>query len=242
MITTTITARERLTEPDIRAMFALHRRYFAGTCNERFRHDLAEKDWVITLHDTAALAGFSTQKLITLADRPEVRFLFSGDTIVDRPYWNQPGLAGGWGHLAMKLAAEREGCGNLYWFLICKGFRTYRFLPTFFRHYYPRPGNADDAVAFNPILDTVAAARYGSAYNPARGVIRSSGTGDRLADGWTDIAPHHATDPHIAYFLAANPGWRDGDELACLAPFTRDNLNPLGHRVIRTTGVAWNVD
>ena len=240
MITTIITARQRLTDADIRAMFALHLRYFAGTCEEKFRRDLAEKDWVITLRDSGTLAGFSTQKLIPLTIQGRLcRFLFSGDTVVDQPYWNQQGLSGGWGHLAMKLAAE-HGSRDLYWFLICKGFRTYRFLSTFFRRYCPMATDVTGNDTLRPLLDAVAATRYGTAYDAASGVIRSAGQGDRLADDWAAIAPHRLTDPHVSFFLAANPGWRNGDELACLAPINHENLNHLGHRVIRTTAVAWH--
>jgi len=240
MISTTITARERLTEQDICEMLSLHCRYFAAVQEEGFRRDLAEKDWVITLRDGNTLVGFSTQKLLflTVQGRP-CRFLFSGDTVVDQPYWNQQGLSGGWVHLAMKLASEQT-CHPLYWFLICKGFRTYRFLSTFFREYSPKPTPSTEENHLRPLLDAVASTRYGALYDAASGVIRFAGKGDRLADNWAKVAPHRLTDPHVAFFLSANPGWRNGDELACLAPIHRENLNPLGLRVLRTTTVTWD--
>ncbi len=237
MISVTITSRTDLAETDIRAMVALHRRYFTGVQEDSFRQDLAEKDWVILLRDAGRLAGFSTQKLIPLTvQERSCQFLFSGDTVVDQPYWNQPGLAGGWGHLALELA-DRHGSQNVYWFLICKGFRTYRFLPTFFRQYYPPANGGDDRL--RPLLNAIAEARHGMEYNATSGIIHPARARDRLADDWATIAPHRVDDPHIAFFLAANPGWRKGDELACIAPISRDNLNALGQRVIRATAVTW---
>ena len=45
-----------------------------------------------------------------------------------------------WGGLALSLIDERPGA-ELYWFLIAKGYKTYRFLPVFFRSSIPiRPG------------------------------------------------------------------------------------------------------
>lgn len=38
----------------------------------------------------------------------------------------------------MRHLAE-TGVEDPHWFLICKGARTYRFLPTFFRRYVPGP-------------------------------------------------------------------------------------------------------
>jgi benzoyl-CoA reductase/2-hydroxyglutaryl-CoA dehydratase subunit BcrC/BadD/HgdB len=40
-------------------------------------------------------------------------------------------------------------------------------------------------------------------------------------------------DPHVAYFLQQNPGWREGDELVCLTEIDDENLTVAGRRMIR---------
>jgi hypothetical protein len=38
-------------------------------------------------------------------------------------------------------------------------------------------------------------------------------------------------DPHVAFFLNRNPGWRRGDELVCLTEIAFENLTPAGRRM-----------
>src|SRR5205823_6261147 len=98
-------------------------------------------DWVIQLIDpvTDALCGFSTQALldVDVAGRRPVKALFSGDTIIDRGHWGVSALTRVWGRLALSLIDALPST-ELYWFLISKGYKTYRFLPVFFREFYPR--------------------------------------------------------------------------------------------------------
>lgn len=241
MLAVTIIARRLLQEPEIPALLALHRRYFDHVVEEHFRRDLEEKDWVILLKEAdGTLAGFSTQQLIeiSVAGRVE-RFLFSGDTIVAREHWRQPGLAGGFGHLMLRLI-ERHGEGDLSWFLISKGFRTYRFLPAFFRSYYPGPDRSGaERARLKPPLDRVAAHKFADAYDAGTGVISFRHVKDHLKEERGGETENRSGDAHVAFFARANPGWRTGDELACLAPIARANLNAAALRVIRSTTPRW---
>ena len=73
-------------------MFALMARYYENMRRDVFDADLDEKQWVIEIEDvvTGALCGFSTQMVfdVQVSGRP-VRALFSGDTIIDRRYWQR---------------------------------------------------------------------------------------------------------------------------------------------------------
>lgn len=226
------------------AMFLLHRRYFERVQRERFDSDLAEKDWVIRLHDGERIVGFSTQRLLTLewADRPR-HFLFSGDTIVDRAHWHEQGLAGAFGHVMLRLMRER-GETDLYWFLITKGYRTYRFLPTFFHEFVPgpaAPSNGHDVgdSELSALLHAVASARYGTAFDAERGIIVAGPESDCLRPELRAIPEAKRRDPHVAFFLDRNPGFIRGDELVCLARIQRSNLNRCAWRVIGRTTPAW---
>ena len=124
-------------------MLELMRGHYENVERRTFEGDLDEKDWVIVLSDAATgdLCGFSTQVLLeeTLGQR-QVRVLFSGDTIVARQYWGDNALARVWGRLALRLA-DASAAADLYWFLICKGYKTYRFLPVFWRELTTRGFN-----------------------------------------------------------------------------------------------------
>lgn len=237
-LTPSIAARDTLPPETREAMFRLHSRYFANVRRDRFMEDLDEKHWVILLSDPAGgLAGFSTQMLITLpVDGKRHRFLFSGDTIVAAPHRNTPLLAGCFGHLMLRLIRE-HGEEHLYWFLISKGFRTYRFLPVFFREFWPAPGRETPATV-TALIQAVAWHKFGGAYDAASGVIRPA-NGDRLADPAAGIPSQRRRDPHVAFFARRNPGHGRGEELACLAPIRTGNLNDYARRVIRATTPEW---
>jgi hypothetical protein len=222
-----------VTPQDRDAMFDLMDRHYASVSRETFEADLDEKDWVIQVLDprTEAVCGFSTQLLLDLeVDGRPIKALFSGDTIVAREHWGDNALAHVWGRLALSLI-DTFGEGELYWFLISKGYKTYRFLPVFFREFYPRHDAPTPAEA-RAIIDALARSRYPAAYDPAAGLIRTGPGKDRLREGVADITPERLHDPHVRFFAQQNPGHRDGEELCCLAPLARTNFTPAAYRVI----------
>lgn len=234
-----ITKVDRVSDGQKDAMFQLHRRYFANVVQEVFLRDMSEKDWVILLLDGREVVGFSTQQLVRLAVAGSERlFLFSGDTIVDSKHWHDSRLAGSFGHLMQRLMRESRGT-PLHWFLITKGYRTYRFLPVYFKHFHPtyeRPTPAGHSL----LIDAVAAHKFGDSYDAKAGLVRSHGDRDRLRPEMCVVPEGRLRDPHVRFFLERNPGFERGDELACIADIAMDNLNRYAMRVIADTKVKWD--
>ncbi len=230
-LTGTVIETAGLIPADIDRMYALMQQYFTGVAPAAFRHDLAEKPWVIVLRDsdTGVLHGFSTLCLLdaTVQDAP-VRAFFSGDTIIDRPYWGSLELERTWFHF-LYTRIDTEPHLRWYWFLICKGYRTYRYLPVYFRHYFP---SSEPIPLFEQaVLDQLAADRFGDAYDPVTGIIHCRHD-YHLRDGIGDIAECERRDPRIAFFEGRNPGWRQGDELACLTDLSYANLKRCAFRML----------
>lgn len=212
-----VIARAALTRRDRDAMFALYTSYFATTDRIAFERDLAEKEWVVLLSDDDGnIDGFSTLMRMRVND---ATIFFSGDTIVARHRWGSFDLPRVW---SRHVFANADA--NTYWFLISSGWRTYRFLPLFFREFYPRD------TAMKPLIDRIASAKFGDAYDARTGVIRLA-TPAPLREGVSDPAPR-MHDPDVRFFVEANPGHADGDELACLVRISVDNLTPAGLRMI----------
>ena len=222
-----IWSRSLLREADVVAMERLYREFYVGADEADFRRDLAEKDYAILLRGTG-VCGLSTMKLVEVA---EMRVLFSGDTVVETSQRGQWGLAGGFGHM-IKFVERMFPDETAYWFLISKGARTYRFLPTFFRRYVPGPVADADLSAR---LARVASVLYPREYNLATGVLHFVGKKDRLRGDLLRM------DAESVRFRALNPGWMNGDELCCIAPLATDNLNRLGLRVIEATDPEWHL-
>ena len=239
-IEATILRQEFLSEADREKMLKLKQRYFSHVLRKKFYRDLEEKQWVIVLRVGTSIEGFSTVQIISLSVAgKEIIYLFSGDTIVDRSCWNSPALAGSFGKVilkAMEIAGERD----LYWFLISKGFRTYRFLPVFFNEYYPRFDRPTPSV-FQTLLDAVAQFKFGDSYDKSNGIVLSNGTNDHLRLFMQKITSCRTEDPYIQFFLKKNPGYTKGDELACIAQLNKENMSRSAWWVIRNTAVTWEV-
>lgn len=214
-------------------MFALMTQYYDHVDLDEFETDLDEKDWVIEVADpaTGELLGFSTQMVLTVPQRSgPVRALFSGDTIMDRRVRQRNPLTRLWGRLALSLIDEYAG-EDLYWFLISKGYKTYRFLPLFFHEFYPcRDTPTPPRIAER--IDALGHFKYPATYDPAAGIVRAGENACRLRSGAADVTSERLRDGHVAFFCARNPRHQLGDELCCLAPLTRANFTNTAWKAI----------
>ncbi|NLH81617.1 MAG: hypothetical protein GX458_12335 [Phyllobacteriaceae bacterium] len=212
-------------------LWALFRRYYDDVAPERFADDLAAKDEIVLVEtETGEAVGFSTLSVREeVVDGRLVRVLFSGDTIVDRPYWGSQVFARAWIHHLGEIHARAPDI-PLLWLLIVKGHRTFRYLPTFSLRFVPDLAGRDDP-DLRGLRDELARRRFGAGFDPTTGVVRFAEPRGRLADDWARIEPHHARRADVVFFLARNPGWRDGDELVCLCPVEAEAMRPFARRL-----------
>jgi hypothetical protein len=226
--------------PTRERMCALLGAHFTGVSRRSFEEDLAAKTAVILLEDAGGvLRGFSTLLVYdtTAADRP-LTVVYSGDTIVERPWWGSPTLARTWIQSVRRLTASAgsssAASAELYWLLLTSGFRTYRFLPVFYRSFFPR-FDVETPARTQAIVDAVASAQFGQQYDRGRGIVRLARpqvlAGDLLA-----VPAGRDFDPHVRFFLERNPGYVQGDELVCLTRIDDANLTPAGLRMARAAG------
>jgi len=221
--------RSEIAAREIAEMFALYDRYYGGAGEDAFRDDLAAKSHVIELRDADVLRGFSTVALqpFECAGEQELA-LFSGDTIIDHAYWGEQALAKAFCRFAGEVSAEHPGT-RLYWFLISKGYRTYRYLHAFARRYFPHP-DAPTPQAMQQRMDVLARARFGDAYLPERGIVRFEPARGFLRHAWGGVRDGLRERAEVRYFLERNPGHASGDELVCLTELTHANLRSVAAR------------
>lgn len=225
--------REELSVVDREAMFKLMRASYAGVAATEFDRDLAAKQWVVVLREANDLVGFSTLRLSEHeVDGRRARVAFSGDTIVEPRCWGSMALPICWGAHMVQLLSQAES--SLYWLLTTKGYKTYRYLPVFFRHFYP--SYRESVPRFETALLNHLSQRWNGRYDAERGVLQATPGAQRLRPGVAEITPRRRRDPDIAFFEQRNPGHVVGDELVCLAHFTRENLRPAIWR--RISGAA----
>ena len=212
-------------------MFAIFQRYYLATSAERFDSDLSGKDALVILRDAGGrLRGFSTLAVTQCEfSGGPVRVVFSGDTIVERACWGSPALAFSWIRHIGEIAREAPGV-PLYWLLIVKGHRTYRYLPAFGLEFTPDWRKPADA-GLHALKGEIAAQRFGTSYDHATGIIRADAWSGHLAPEWASVSPREARRPDVRFFMAMNPGCARGDELVCLCSLSPDNMRPLARRI-----------
>jgi hypothetical protein len=227
-------ARSAVTTSEKLAMLGLLRAHFTGVDRGTFESDLAEKNYVILLEDEAGvIRGFSTLLIYASAASPGTTVVYSGDTIVGREWWGSSALPVTWLR-AVREATPQYGGREVCWLLLTSGFRTYRFLPVFFRRFYPRCGEGwppEDRM----LLDVLARERFGARYDAARGIVQLAKPQILLPE-LLDVPEGRIDDAHVRFFLAHNPGYVRGDELACVARMDDANLTAAAQRISRKLG------
>jgi hypothetical protein len=203
--------------PDVAAL----RRALRQRHPPAFDRDLAEKTCVFLGRDvlTGEVGGFSTARFYLHHSATRlVGIYFSGDTIILPAYWGEGGL-----HRAVMGAMARWKLAHpripLYWHLICSGYRTYLTLARNFPVHWPhheRPTPPE----IRELLHSVCRRDMAMPGGPTDGVIAVEGPQPVLKAAVAPFTPAVLALPEVAFFVAANPGYADGDELAMLAPLT----------------------
>ena len=210
-------------------MADLYLENYDGTSVELFRRDLASKDEAVVLFVKGKLVGFTTLQVYVsrTADKP-VRIIYSGDTIVNRRHWGQQELAFAWIRRIGEIKAQAPNL-SLYWFLLVKGHRTFKYLSVFSRSFHPhwqlkRPD-------LKALADQLARERFGSEYNSETGVVEFSQSRGHLKSEIAAPTARELARPDTRYFIESNPGFRRGHELVCICELELANMKPLAARI-----------
>ncbi len=231
-ITSTLLLRQEVDESRAEQMFDLFKAHFDGVEDLVFREDLDEKTHVLLLEDPVEVVGFTTLRLYTTEFRGDpISVLFSGDTIVAPDARKSPLLSSSWIGAVESIRATCPEGQPFYWFLICSGFRTYRFLPLFFQEFYPRHNEATPD-RLQDLMHQLASDRYGANYSRETGVVRLPGRQTPLRTAEGTIPDSRRKNPHVAFFESRNPSHMEGEELVCITRPVPDNLTRAGERMI----------
>jgi hypothetical protein len=211
-------------------MFKLLSEHFDGVTTEQFARDLAEKNLALLLEREGELVGFST--LLAYSTHFEgalVNVIYSGDTIVTPEAWGSTALPRAWVAGVEALRATLPPA-PFYWLLLTSGFRTYRFLPVFWREFFPRYDTATPN-DLQRLLNQLGRERFGNQFFAEKGIVRFAHP-QQLRHGLKEIPAGRERDPHILFFLSHNPHYTKGDELVCLTELCPENLTAAGRRMM----------
>ena len=235
-----LVSRRELTQVDRDAMYGLLSQYFEGVSIRQFNQDLEEKNWAILVWRENRLVGFTTLLAYeSVFEGQPVSVIYSGDTIMAPEAWGSSVLARAWIASVNRLR-QHFTRGRYYWLLLTSGFRTYRFLPVFWREFFPRfdvptpPGE-------KRLIDHLARERFGERYDATHGLVRFKQP-QRLRPTLAEVSIGRRADSHVSYFLSRNPDHSQGDELVCLTELAPENLTTAGQRMARSQHEAFGRD
>jgi len=211
-----------ISSQEVHQMFLLMNEFYEHMQEQVFLNDFYDKDYCLTLeHETDGLVGFTTQKLLDVVVNGEVvHGMFSGDTIIHKQYWGSFELFRVWAQFWFEYAQKYPA---FYWFLICKGYKTYRIMPLFWEQYYPCYKEETPEYE-QEIMDAYATLLFSEEYNKATGVIEYHKIKDRLKEGVADITQSQLKNKEISYFCEKNPNHAGGNDLVCLAKIDKSLL------------------
>lgn len=228
-----IPARE-LSPPDAERMLALYESLYVLPNREIFWKDLAAKNEVLLLRSSGELVGFTTVQIYDFHFHGIRRnIVFSGDTVVHRDHWGQQVLARSWITRIGQLQRQEPNV-PIYWFLVVKGHRTYRFLPAFCTRFFPHWEQSTPEL--KALADALAEDHFGSHYDASSGLIRYPESRGHLKAAIAQPTEAERRLPAVAYFLERNPGYLQGHEMVCLFEFTEAAMRPLTQRLFRSGG------
>jgi hypothetical protein len=218
-----------LAEAERMKMETLYLSSYDETSAKLFRADLAEKDEVLLLRHAGRLVGFTTVRMFShrMGNR-WITVVYSGDTVVDQEHWGQQALAFTW---IRRMGALKSTFPErpLFWFLLVKGHRTFRYLPAFAKSFYPH-WNLDRS-DLKPLADALAAEKYPGDYNPASGVVEFVQSRGQLKSAIAAPNARELERDDVRFFLRRNPRFERGHELVCLCELELHNMKPLAHRL-----------
>jgi hypothetical protein len=220
---------DKLGETDKSQMFSLMSEFYDNVTKEAFYFDLSEKNYCILLYDEKdEIKGFSTQKLMDLkVDNKTIHGVFSGDTIIHKDHWGSLELYKGF---CEKMMEYGEKYDDFYWFLISKGYKTYKMLPLFFKEFYPNYKVSTPEFEQH-IMHAFGRTKFPYEYDEKTGVVKYNGIKDRLKKGVADIDNKHLKDKDIVFFVESNSGYINGDDIVCLTSLKETNIKKTAMRL-----------
>ena len=214
-----------LTESVTNRMFDIMTKVYNGETKDKFLSDMNEKNYVLVLYnDRSEIAGFTTIQVFEFEDKI---IIYSGDTVIDESSRGDIELMRAWRLFTFKIEQENPN-KKVLWLLISKGWRTYKFLPLFFKEYYPSckyktPDNIQN------FIDRLSVYKFGNCYKTGLVIPKKP---DMLKSGRYDIPGKRSDDKDVKFFLEKNPEFYKGNELVCLAELSLSNMTKASLRLL----------
>lgn len=232
--TTSILSVDELSNTQLKDIVNLYLEYYDGSSESLVLSDLKSKTKILLLFFQKKIVGFTTFEIYNKKWFDQsIKIIYSGDTVVHKKHWGQQSLAFSWVRHIGELKKKHPNT-PIYWFLIVKGHRTYKYLPAFTSSFYPHwEKNCDD---LKPLLNTLAKDKFGNLYNEESSIISFKRSYGHLKSEYAYPNENEKKNEAVQFFLKKNPEYINGNELACICSFDDENLRPFTKRILYPKG------
>lgn len=220
---------DNITIHERKEIIALYLDYYDGSDSAQVESDLNDKSEIILLFFDSKIIGFTTLEFYEKNWKQNtIRIVYSGDTIVDKVHWGQQSLTFAC-ITRMGIYKQEKPELTVYWFLIVKGHRTYKYLPVFVKSFYPHWQYQSESL--KAIAEFLVRDKFGEIYNSHTGVLEFPESKGHLKKEYAYPNENEKKKLSVKYFLQRNPDYVKGHELVCLCELNRENMKPLTKRV-----------
>lgn len=215
----------KITDSDKQKMFNLMTQVYNGEDWNKFLSDMSQKNYALILYDeNSNIAGFTT---IQVFEFEEKIIIYSGDTVIEENSRGDIELMRAWWRFSYKIQ-EKHPTQKVFWLLISKGWRTYKFFPMFLKEIYPTY-KYETPKEIQNFIDRLSLFKFDKCYKNGLVIPQEP---DMLKSGQNDIPDKRLEDEDVKFFLNKNPEFYKGNELVCLAELSVSNLTKAGLRLL----------
>lgn len=204
-----------LASAEIQKMYTLFEKYYTDISYDLFVTDLNEKTHILVIQKGPDIVGFTTILRFKSKDSDGATFLFSGDTVVREDFWGTKYLQKAFVAFIFK-SKLRSPFKPLYWMLMSKGYKTYLLMSVNFAQCWPK-NKVVTPPSMQKVMDDFYSQRYGAAYHKSKGLILFDHSRGAVKGQVAEPPEKLLAHPDVQFFLAKNPRYREGVELACMA-------------------------
>ena len=192
--------------------------------------ELRKRQSIAMFRMNGALLGMAAIDIYPASFRGRAIVVISTSHVLIRENWRGRNLVQRLGFRSFLAARLKYPLRPAYWFFDTFSYKSYLLLPRNFARYWPRHDQPTPE-AEAALIDQLAAAAYGPAWRPERGIVMRSGQ-KRLRASAAPVPEAGDGGPDVAFFARANPGHAEGDMLVCLCPLTARNWLSLASRAL----------
>ena len=228
-VTTDVVPTSRITADTWDEIWTLTREFYEIE-REYAEKELRRRASIALFRMNGALLGMASLDAWPATFRGRPIAVISTSHVLIRENWRGRNLVQRLGLRSFLATRLRYPSRPIYWFFDTFSYKSYLLLPRNFVDYWPRherPTPEPQAA----LIAQLAAAAYGPAWRPERGIVVRSGQ-KRLRASAAPVPDAADIGEDVAFFARANPGHAEGDMLVCLCPLTLRNWLSLVTRAL----------